>query len=276
MSSKSDATQLAAVLELLVEVGFELQHAVAGTIAQTIFFSAYGVFFAIAVYSIFRKGLRSWASIIMLLVVVYLYLASAAQWAMNAWVTFAKIHGFLMVTSVPFPEGAKLAAVEIFKVIGVQEAIFDFNMAVGDSVVVWRTWAVYQDRNRRRILAILVPGILLLLTFVFSIIDTVCNNYHGTAPLPAICNTAGGIAWGLSAATNIACTILIGLKARRHRKITRPLGKPSRMSAETILSILFDSGFIYSLLWLSQVISFFAAANLITLTSPSVFVWGSH
>ncbi|KAF7374015.1 hypothetical protein MSAN_00281900 [Mycena sanguinolenta] len=54
----------------------------------------------------------------------------------------------------------------------------------------------------------------------------------------------------------------------------RPLGKASRMSAEKTLSILFDSGFIYSLLWLSQMISFFAAANLITLTSPAVFLWG--
>jgi hypothetical protein len=64
------------------------------------------------------------------------------------------------------------------------------------------------------------------------------------------------------------------------------------MSAEKALSILFDSGFIYSLLWvrksdplltildqelifqLSQVISFFATAHIITLTSPAVYLWG--
>ncbi|KAJ6452750.1 hypothetical protein C8R45DRAFT_1193426 [Mycena sanguinolenta] len=274
MSSKSGPAPLTVVLEELVEVGYFIQHAVAGTIAQTVFFSAYGIFFALALYSIFRKGLTSRASIIMLLVVVYLYVASAAQWAMNAWVTFTKIHGFLMVPNVPFPERPELAAAAIFPVVGVQEAIFDFNMAVGDSVVVWRTWAVYQHRVQRRILAILLPGILLLLTFIFSIIDTVCSNYQGTAPLPPVCYKAGAVGWGLSAATNITCTIFIGLKARQHRKITRPLGKPSRMSGERILSILFDSGFIYSLLWLSQIISFFASANLITLESPAVYLWG--
>ncbi|KAJ7736024.1 hypothetical protein DFH07DRAFT_1064942 [Mycena maculata] len=273
MSSKSDQTPLAAVLEELVSVGFFLQHAVAGTIAQTIFFSAYGIFFALALYSIFRKGLKSRAAIIMLLVVVYLYVASAAQWAMNAWVTLTKIHGFLMV-DIPFPDRAELAEAAILKVVGVQEAIFDFNMAVGDSVVVWRTWAVYQHRAQRRILVILVPGALLLLTFIFSVIDTACSNYDGAAPLPGICYEAGWIAWGLSAATNLTCTIFIGLKARQHRKITRPLGKPSRMSGEKALSILFDSGFIYSLLWLSQVISFFASAQIITLTSPAVYLWG--
>ncbi|KAJ7026361.1 hypothetical protein C8F04DRAFT_966399 [Mycena alexandri] len=147
-------------------------------------------------------------------------------------------------------------------------------MAVGDGVVVWRTWAVYQHRAQRRILVILLPGTLLLLTFIFSIIDTWCNNYASVAPTAAICNQAGLIGWGLSAATNIACTIFIGLKARQHRKITRPLGKPSRMSGEKALSILFDSGFIYSLLWFSQIISVFGAAQVITLTSPAVYLWG--
>ncbi|KAJ7214157.1 hypothetical protein C8J57DRAFT_1397523 [Mycena rebaudengoi] len=274
MSSNSHQTPLAAVLEELVDVGFFIQHAVAGTIAQTIFFSAYGIFFAVALYSIFRKGLRSRAAIIMLLVVVYLYVASAAQWAMNVWVTLTKIHGFLMVPDVPFRDRPELAEAAILKVVGVQEAIFDFNMAVGDSVVVWRTWAVHQHRVQRRILVILVSGTLLLLTFIFSIIDTACSNYDGAAPLPGVCYEAGIIGWGLSAATNITCTIFIGLKARRHRKITRPLGKSSRMSGEKVLSILFDSGFIYSLLWLSQVISFFATAHIITLTSPAVYLWG--
>ncbi|KAF7358081.1 hypothetical protein MVEN_00855900 [Mycena venus] len=273
MSSTSHPTPLAALIEELVRVGYFLEFAVAGTLAETVFFSAYGIFFGVALYSIFRKGLRSWASIIMLLVVVYLYVASAAQWAMNVWVTFEKIQGLLMASDVPFQDRAKVASVKVFKVVGIQEAIYDFNMVVGDSVVVWRTWAVYQDRVQHRILVFLLPGVLLLLTFVYSVIDTVCSNYDGTAPLPGVCSKAGMIGWALSAATNIICTIFIGLKARRHRKVTQSLGKPSRMSGEKILSILFDSGFIYSLLWVSQVISF-VAEDHITLTSPAVYLWG--
>ncbi|KAJ7464278.1 hypothetical protein B0H11DRAFT_2309455 [Mycena galericulata] len=193
----------------------------------------------------------------MLLVVVYLYVASAAKWAMNIWNTLTGIHGLLMVPDVPVPDRLGLVQAAILKVGGVQEAIFDFNMVIVDSVVVWRTWAVYQHRVQRRILAILVPGTLLLLTFIFVIIDTVSNNYYGAARLPGVFYLAWIISWGLSAATNITCTVFIGLKARQHRKIIRPLGKPSRMSGEKALSILFDSGFIYSLLWLSQVISLF-------------------
>jgi hypothetical protein len=67
----------------------------------------------------------------MLLVVVYLYVASAAQWAMNVWVTLTKIHGFLMVPNVPFRNRPELAEAAILKVVGVQEAIFDFNVCAG-------------------------------------------------------------------------------------------------------------------------------------------------
>ncbi|KAJ7478702.1 hypothetical protein B0H11DRAFT_2194269, partial [Mycena galericulata] len=262
MSSNSDQTPLVAVLKELVAVGFHLQQGVVGTITQTIFFSAYGIFFAVALYSIFRKGLRSRAAIIMLLVVVYLYVASAAIWAMSVWAILTKIVGLLMVPDVPFSDRGKLVNAAVLKVSGIQEAIFNFNMVVGDSVVVWRTWAVYQHRVQRRILVILAPSTLLLLTFIFTIIDTACSNYQGAGPLPGVCNEPLPIGWGLSAATNITCTIVIGLKARQHRKTTRLLGKHSRMSGEKALSILFDSGFIYSLLWLSQMITLYTTAHI--------------
>jgi len=68
----------------------------------------------------------------MLLVVVYLYVASAVQWAMNAWVTFAKIQGLLMVPAdIPFQDRPGLAEGTILKVVGVQEALFDFNVCAG-------------------------------------------------------------------------------------------------------------------------------------------------
>ncbi|KAJ7471598.1 hypothetical protein B0H11DRAFT_2282996 [Mycena galericulata] len=270
MPSNSDQTPLAAVLEELVIVGFYIQQSVVGMLTQTIFFSAYGIFFTVALYSIFRKGLRSRAAIIMLLVVVYLYVASAAIWAMNIWILLTNIHGLLRVPDVPFPDRIELAEAA-FQVEGILEAIFVFNMVVGDSVVIWRTWAICHRIVQHRIFVILVPGTLLLLTFIFSIIDTACRNYHSAAPLPGVCNETLPIACGFSAATNIACTIFIGLKARQHRKITGLLGKPSRMSGEKLLSFLFDSGFIYSLIWLSLIIMSVSTTHA-TLTSPVFYL----
>jgi hypothetical protein len=102
-------------------------------------------------------------------------------------------------------------------------------VVIGDSVVIWRTWAVYQ----RRLLAILVPRILLLVLFgepikfircamarwsliesfaVFDIFDTIGTN--GTLPGgEQICPWTSLVVWGLSVVTNVTYTILIGFKA---------------------------------------------------------------
>ncbi|KAJ6473263.1 hypothetical protein C8R45DRAFT_874524, partial [Mycena sanguinolenta] len=73
-----------------------------------------------------------------------------------------------------------------------------------------------------------------------------------------ICPAAAGfICWGFSVATNVACTILIWLKSWRHRKLLRSLNLPSepyRMSTEKALTLLVESGFIYSIVWIQIVV----------------------
>ncbi|KAJ7709062.1 hypothetical protein B0H14DRAFT_3023683 [Mycena olivaceomarginata] len=76
------------------------------------------------------------------------------------------------------------------------------------SIVVIGDSAVYQ----RRLLAILVPRILLLVLFVFDIFDTIGTN--GTLPGgEQICPWTSLVVWGLSVVTNVTYTILIGFKA---------------------------------------------------------------
>ncbi|KAJ7367622.1 hypothetical protein DFH08DRAFT_795772 [Mycena albidolilacea] len=145
---------------------------------------------------------------------------------------------------------------------------FAIAMIIGDVVVVWHTWAIYQ----RRIWAILMPSTLLLVSFVFVIIDTACNAYDG--PLPGrekVCPKSDLFGWAFSVGTNVACTALVGFKAWRHRRMMRELnlsGKAYRMSTTKILSILVDSGLVYGLLWLSQVIGY----TNITQASPWYFI----
>ncbi|KAF8145645.1 hypothetical protein K438DRAFT_1871590 [Mycena galopus ATCC 62051] len=242
---------------ILKQYGTFILQDVVGNIAATVFFSAYGIFFALAVYSIFRKGLRSRSSIIMLFVVVYLYASSLVQWIMNLSSCFKAIHGFLMVPDVPIPERIDLAE-ETLAFGTMEEALWVFNMLVGDSVVLWRTWAVYQGR----ILVVVMPCFLLFISFVFGLIKTICDGFDG--PLPGgdrICPQSATIAWAFSAGTNLACTILIWCEAWRHRKAMRKFNMSGkhrqRRSTEKVLSLLVESGFVYSLLWLSRVIAVF-------------------
>ncbi|KAJ7367596.1 hypothetical protein DFH08DRAFT_1070471 [Mycena albidolilacea] len=204
----------------------------------------------------------------MLIVVVYLYLASITQFALDFYIGFNHIHSLLMVPDTPIPDRADLAEANVETIWIPLEALLTFNMIVGDAVLIWRIWAVYQGR----ILAIFLPCMLLLASF-----DITCTAYDGLPGGEQICPKAAMVAWALSVGTNVTCTILVGFKAwrvhvfagadvlltilifRRHRKWTRELnlpGKPHRITTERILLIFVISGCIDNLLWLTQVIAY--------------------
>ncbi|KAF7374047.1 hypothetical protein MSAN_00285500 [Mycena sanguinolenta] len=267
MSSDSGATSPSAVLSdidvILVHFGYDIMHKVVLSISE----SAYGIFFALAVYSIFRKGLRSPAAIGMLGVVVYLYASSVAQWAFDIVIALKGIYYLLMVPNTPLPDRPELASTKLL-VLGLPvETLFVFNMILGDAVVVWRTWVLYYHR----ILAVSIPSLILFMSFVLAIMDTVCTSHDDGVPIPGICDYTSFLTWTLSVATNVTCTILVGLKAWQHRKMMRGLDKlpGKRVSTEKVLSLLVESGFIYSLLWLTQLIVFLPFPS----TSPAFYAY---
>jgi len=107
---------------------------------------------------------------------------------------------------------------------------------------------------------------MLLMSFIFSVVDLTCltgagwSNQSAIASGGAVCAHAELMSWAFSFVTNATCTILIGYKAWHHRRSIKSLnvvGSPRRMSADKMLSILVESGFIYCLFWLSQLILFF-------------------
>ncbi|KAF7330966.1 hypothetical protein MVEN_02436500 [Mycena venus] len=260
MSSDSDPSLSAPLSDAdalhLVHYGRDIMQDAFSLIVESILLSAYGIFFAVAVYSIVRKGLRTRGSIIMLIVVVYLYAASVIQWALNFTTNYLAIRAFLMIPDVPIEDRGGVADDLGAKFGPAQEAFFVLNMVIGDGVVIWRTWAIYQ----RRLLAIALPCLLLLTSLIFAIIDITC--FASKGPLPGgdlICPHASLTSWALSVGTNVTCTILVGFKAWQHRRMVQELnlpGKPRKMSTEKILSLLVESGFIYSLLWITQVLSY--------------------
>ncbi|KAJ7367578.1 hypothetical protein DFH08DRAFT_676622 [Mycena albidolilacea] len=173
-----------------------------------------------------------------------------------------------MVPDTPIPDRADLAEANVATVWAPLEALRMLNMIVGDTVLIWRTWVVYQGR----ILAIFLPCILLLASFVFTLVDITCNADHG--PLPGakqICPKASILGWALSVGTNVTCTILVGFKAwyvHIFAKLNLS-GKPHIIATEKILLTFVDSGLIYSLLWLTQVIAYIN----FTRDSPWMYVY---
>ncbi|KAJ7123681.1 hypothetical protein C8R44DRAFT_980947 [Mycena epipterygia] len=84
------------------------------------------------------------------------------------------------------------------------------------------------------------------------------------------------MSWAFPLGTNASYTILIRYKAwdRHHRKIKELniLGNPRRLSTDKLLSILVESGFIYCLFWLTQLILFFEISR----DSPVIYVYAAR
>ncbi|KAF7369739.1 hypothetical protein MVEN_00305500 [Mycena venus] len=266
MSSDSDPTLSAPLsdtdAQALYLYGLDITQDAIGVIWETIFISAYGVFFAIALYSIFRKGFKSSSSIAMLFVVIYLYASSLTLWALNVTFWFKTAHAlFIDNPNAPLPGRRDQANENLVSYGPPMEALFMFNMVVGDSVVIWRAWVLYQ-RTRW---VVLIPCTMLLMSFIFTVIDLTCltgagwSNQSAIASGGAVCTHAELISWAFSFVTNATCTILIGYKAWRHRRSMKALniaGNQRRLSTDKMLSILVESGSIYCLFWLTQLILF--------------------
>jgi len=245
--------------------------------------SVYTVFFFVALYSIFRKGLRSTGSIVMLLVVLYLYASSLALWAISVARWFLIAYAYLPPNAsdleritAPLLDRHDTAAAAIVTLGTPAEALFMFNMIIGDSVVIWRVWALY----RRSLWVVAIPSVMLLLSLIFNIIDLVCltgSGFSSTSTVAGggpVCANAELISWALSLGTNAACTTAIWLKAWNHRRTMRVLNaapslSSSRMSVDRVLSLLVESGCIYCLFWLTQIILFLPISRF----NASVYVF---
>ncbi|KAJ6462444.1 hypothetical protein C8R45DRAFT_1178002 [Mycena sanguinolenta] len=204
---------------ILKDYGRDTIQDILGVIMESILCSAYGIVFAVGVYSIVRKGLRSRGSIVMLIIVIYLYTSAVVQWAADVSIALSNIHSLLMVPDVPVVDRGDLADFNAEKFMPPGEALFVFNMIIGDGIVIWRTWAIYQGR----MLTIVAPCILLLVSF---------------APQDDE-----------------------GVKSIKSNGVNRE-------STEKILALFVESGFIYLLLWLTQMIVYFN----FTRASPWMYV----
>ncbi|KAJ7641821.1 hypothetical protein FB45DRAFT_826089 [Roridomyces roridus] len=208
----------------------------------------------------------------MLLVVIYLYVSSASLWALNLTWAFRANHSLLMAyPNLSLQDRIGQANLDLSSLATPMEALFLFNMVIGDTVVIWRAWVLYQ----RTPSVVAIPCILLLTSV--ALIDIICLTGAGGFDQTsisnggAVCTHTELVSWAFSLGTNASCTLLIGLEAWQHRRTMKSLNiieDGRQMSASKILSLLVESGFIYCIFWLTQLIIFFP----LPLDKPAVFI----
>ncbi|KAL0063824.1 hypothetical protein AAF712_009269 [Marasmius tenuissimus] len=197
---------------------------------------------------------------VLLIVTIYLFLASTALWAMGvSWLVIGVKTYFLNVSKgVPLEviEGIRDDSLSIFGL--PMELLFLINMIVGDSVVIWRAWVICSSHRLQKL--VLIPIAMLLASFAFTVIAANClvtDGYSGgtaKAVGARTCEWGEPIAWAISLLTNFTSTSLIAVVAWRHRRLLNEGHMSARNSrSQQVLLTLVESGFIYCLVWLTQV-----------------------
>ncbi|ESK87370.1 hypothetical protein Moror_11704 [Moniliophthora roreri MCA 2997] len=234
-----------------------------GVICETGFWAIYLVLFSFALKIQISRGLRNPPSIIILFVTIILFLSSTALWSMNVSQLSMALKGFFL----KYPSlGVYDRVIQLNSEIVVfglpMETLFLSNMIIGDAVVIWRAWALCKDTPLRPL--VYIPMAMLSVSFAFAVISLDClatNGYgfsQSTIPEGSkVCQWGEPIAWGISLLTNVVSTSLIAVRAWQHRRFLREGNPRLHSKSQRILVVLVESGFVYCLFWLSQLILFF-------------------
>ncbi|THV01120.1 hypothetical protein K435DRAFT_750540 [Dendrothele bispora CBS 962.96] len=190
-----------------------------------------------------------------------LFCSSTVLWGLN--ITYLRATNMFLIGPLDFQSMANRAA----QATNIQsslaapiEALYLFNMLVGDILVLWRAYIIC---DRKKIILVL-PCLTLLTSLGFAIGSVVCLETHGTSGATSmsggskVCAWAEPIAWASSLLTNFLSTLAVGFRLWCMRGIVKEsLGYlPPWNRAQRILMIITESGFIYCLFWAFEIVLF--------------------
>ncbi|KAJ8092312.1 hypothetical protein PM082_023915 [Marasmius tenuissimus] len=159
---------------------------------------------------------------------------------------------FVDKVETPFIEKQTHFAEKFTRLVSVQEVFNPLEIIIGDSIVFWRVWVLCAGDKR----LVLIPFLFLLGTIACSLGFLGCFAQNNWPVInPPTCNTLVVSAYSLSLVTNVVCTVAIGFQVWLYnRDIKAYLTTYKQGRAEKILVILLESGIIYSLVWVVQLV----------------------
>ncbi|KAL0570894.1 hypothetical protein V5O48_011060, partial [Marasmius crinis-equi] len=264
---KMAETETTADLQFVSLLGKTMTLSVASLIIETFFYGTYMLLFCVSAVILCRREGNSKARIVLLIATTVMFFMSSFQMWSDVVVVLRNIQSvFIDDVGVPFME-KQAAFGKKFRLLGSVEgvantleasigsyqislentyALVSIQIVLGDTIVFWRVWTLCGGHLR-----------LVFVPFLFLLGTAGCVVQHNW-PLanPPTCNALIISAYSLSMATNLSGTFVIGYKVWLYRKdIGAYLSKykqPAR--AETILILLLETGIIYSVLWLIQLV----------------------
>ncbi|KAM5538805.1 hypothetical protein V8D89_007527 [Ganoderma adspersum] len=236
----------------------------ADIVLTTLLFGCLTVLSIVSVCHLIRRGIKQPSTAFMLGSVFLLYVATATDFAVKtAYVVaygqllnVAVVELQLQSSSSSSTETALIqfgrCARTISYIIG---AVIAVNITLGDVIVWWRVWVLWQKRS------VMALGVILIAsTFVFGTLSTIRFQVDvRVQPLLSYGDIYGGISSVLSFVSNALATSLIGRKAWQHRKVLHlgPGASDGRWNtpAMRVLTLLVESGAIYSVLFFAAMVN---------------------
>ncbi|KIY68043.1 hypothetical protein CYLTODRAFT_453916 [Cylindrobasidium torrendii FP15055 ss-10] len=248
----------------LANNGMAFVHAVISLMCESVWWSVYLVFFVYATKLQIYRGIRTVPSMVMFIITVVLFGASTSLWAMNATVLIQKLRYLLIdYPALALSERIARSNKRILPFALPMKGLFLSNMIIGDTVIIWRVWALWQDGASRTRWLVAIPIAFLCVSYGFAVNALKCLSEETfiestVAGGGRLCAWTESISWGVSLLTNLTSTILIAIKAWQVRRFLKAKCREcNKTMTERVLILLVDSGFIYCFFWLSQLILFF-------------------
>ncbi|PFH48791.1 hypothetical protein AMATHDRAFT_149081 [Amanita thiersii Skay4041] len=256
----------------LHQLGFNLIIKVTRLAFEATFYGVYLVLITASTTILCRKRLQAPRTVFLLGITLIMFLGSSLFFAIDITDLIIRLKTIFLADNSDL-NGIKDRIAEaddrLKSLVWTGEILFVFMLILGDSVVIWRTWALYWG-NR---MVLLVPALFWLGSVAAAFYELGCDIKTGWAILDsdpsagsvgrASCANADLSSFTLSYATNVFCTGLIFWKTWQFRQsMKRFLGSARRMTqAERILVLLIESGFLYLAIYTLQAVPIYGGSS---------------
>ncbi|KAJ7898147.1 hypothetical protein B0H13DRAFT_2032238 [Mycena leptocephala] len=257
-------------LASLNEIGHDIVQAFTAIVCETLLLTIYGVFvfksLLLVRYNVKQRAsgyLLPMTILIMFVMAIVLWTLDLANLIMEAKIT--------LIENSDNPIDAKLhkALAFVFHLEGVQNLLYAYMTLLGDAIIIHRVWKLQAFSDRAW--ALLVPCAILFGSLVATVMLTVCitelgPNIQEEKFKNDVCTNVQIITFVMPSANTAIATGLIGLTAWKYRKSIAPMfrdnvsivdgsaNKAKRTQIERILVLLLESGILYFLFFVTQIV----------------------
>lgn len=245
---------------VLQEIGNDLLRTFVAIVVHTFTLTIYTVVAVKAVRVLPRIG-RTKVSMTTLGIIIVMFLMAVVLWVLDV-VNFIAEATETLINDLDTPINVKLANAKsaIFGRLVVTDLLYAYMCLLGDSVIIWRVYAFWGQGAQRWVL--ILPWAMLGGSTISSVLLTYCAARLGTEIVdgsfqkPLFCKGVQTASYSMGFATTTVATILIAIKTWEYRRTIKPMvNSAGRMTqVEKVMTLLVESGVLYLLFFLVQVI----------------------